>query len=267
MTSTARVAGAYAPAFVERICTRFLFVVEAGVAGAYAPAFVERRGASSSQCRSRPGVAGAYAPAFVERTGRQPTRWSPAAAVSPELMLRPSLSDPFRGAGQCPQPGVSPELMLRPSLSVRRDASHLARQARVAGAYAPAFVERPGRRATSTACRAVSPELMLRPSLSVRAARGVPVARPVSPELMLRPSLSDTVSEVTTSSGSSGVAGAYAPAFVERSLPGCASTHRSRSVAGAYAPAFVERGRRPAPCARSPSVAGAYAPAFVERSR
>ena len=85
-----------------------------GVAGAYAPAFVERSWTTWSP--SPPAsVAGAYAPAFVERCSEAaPTRWR--RAVSPELMLRPSLSGKVLHAAHAGWP-VSPELMLRPSLS------------------------------------------------------------------------------------------------------------------------------------------------------
>ena len=41
----------------------------------------------------------------------------------------------------------------------------------------------------------------------------------------------------------SSVAGAYAPAFVERRSLSPFTSSRGRSVAGAYAPAFVERRR------------------------
>ena len=68
-------------------------------------------------------------------------------AVSPGLMLRPSLSDPARCRIGAEELEVSPGLMLRPSLS----------------ADTPARVRRD--------CE-VSPGLMLRPSLSVRGRRG-----------------------------------------------------------------------------------------------
>ena len=62
-------------------------------------------------------VAGAYAPAFVERgqIAQAGRRWP--SQVSPELMLRPSLSAPRGGVIEDLVAQVSPELMLRPSLS------------------------------------------------------------------------------------------------------------------------------------------------------
>ena len=113
--------------------------------------------------------------------------------MSPEFILRPSLS----GAacvrlGLAPGP-VSPEFILRPSLSVAGQhptygggrgrvagvytpafverssfaptPSPAAR--RVAGVYTPAFVERPRIGPATTADHGVSPEFILRPSLSV----------------------------------------------------------------------------------------------------
>ena len=62
-------------------------------------------------------------------------------AVSPELTLRPSLSGPSVRAKERIQL-VSPELTLRPSLSDDRPAKTRAADAGVAGANAPAFVER-----------------------------------------------------------------------------------------------------------------------------
>ena len=80
-------------------------------------------------------VAGVYAPAFVERAPSHEYR-------------RHHLE-------------VSPEFMLRPSLSASEDApAGDRRRRRVAGVYAPAFVER----AAAGAYRHVSPEFMLRPS-------------------------------------------------------------------------------------------------------
>ena len=59
------------------------------------------------------------------------------------------------------------------------------------------------------------------------------------------------------------VAGASAPAFVERASPSSAKP-RSPRVAGASAPAFVERTPTIRACRATGSVAGASAPAFVE---
>ena len=116
------------------------------------------------------------------------------ADVSPELMLRPSLSAAVALARDGPRPPpVSPELMLRPSLSVAE------------------------RRPLDGRNVHVSPELMLRPSLS---GAGRPCERlpggPVSPELMLRPSLSGARPPGRARAQVCRVAGAYAPAFVER---------------------------------------------------
>ena len=85
--------------------------------------------------------------------------------VSPGLMLRPSLSDGHilrSSAGR----EVSPGLMLRPSLSAERRPRTRERPAGVAGADAPAFVERSRRPAVGIQAPGVSPGLMLRPSLS-----------------------------------------------------------------------------------------------------
>ena len=106
---------------------------------------------------------------------------------------------------------------------------------------------------------------------------------------MPRPSLSEGTS-LATGVKIIGVAGVYAPAFVERpssrkltqsSLPvspgfmprpslsvesNGLQDFECASVAGVYAPAFVERGFPPADTASNPArVAGVYAPAFVER--
>ena len=89
-----RVAGAYAPAFVERARRRPCLTHDGpGVAGAYAPAFVERSGVLTIATMPLRRVAGAYAPAFVERT-RVSKLCCRSTNVSPELMLRPSLSGP-----------------------------------------------------------------------------------------------------------------------------------------------------------------------------
>ena len=88
-------------------------------------------------------VAGVYAPAFVERGYARGSLIYPSIRVSPEFMLRPSLSAVDVQAEAPPSPGV-------------------------AGVYAPAFVER--RTARSSTARPlphrVSREFMLRPSLS-----------------------------------------------------------------------------------------------------
>ena len=64
------------------------------VAGASAPAFVERR-SSRCACPGSRCVAGASAPAFVERIRTEGL--SSANRVSPGLRLRPSLSGELRG--------------------------------------------------------------------------------------------------------------------------------------------------------------------------
>ena len=138
--------------------------------------------------------------------------------------------------------------MLRPSLSVGEIVGVVRTASRVAGAYAPAFVERARRWATALLRPSVSPELMLRPSLSDAVRPGIRGgAAVVSPELMFRPSLSARQPGLARLR-SLGVAGAYAPAFVERTILAMAAACWLRRVAGAYAPAFVER---PGPtCAR-----------------
>ena len=166
--------------------------------------------------------------------------------VSPELMLRPSLSEPGRGPRVRPDLRVSPELMLRPSLSaLPRKCLPEQRAPRVAGAYAPAFVERlrevdgVGRRG-----RGVSPELMLRPSLSGRECwpQGMRATIDVSPELMLRPSLSVELGMLA--------AGAHEPARLTR-------TRKSAVVAEStiHSPASARRSasvRRVSPTAAPP---------------
>ena len=160
--------------------------------------------------------------------------------------------------------GVSPELTLRPLLSeLRRTGVHPGAQ-RVAGANAPAFVERPPIAPQPRGSRAVSPELTLRPLLS-----GVILCRVsgillVSPELTLRPLLSDGLQR-DPSVGPESVAGANAPAFVERRTSRPMSATATRGVAGANAPAFVERWAGLSNRLKPPRVAGANAPAFVER--
>ena len=66
----------------------------------------------------------------------------------------------------------------------------------------------------------------------------------VSPELTLRPLLSE-VALALWSVVVTGVAGANAPAFVERSNTSTWPTSWTRCVAGANAPAFVERSPTP----------------------
>ena len=208
------------------------------------------------------GVAGVYAPAFVER--RCPgTSWP--TSVSPEFMLRPSLSDDATRRRRLDGPrrvaGVyAPAFVERSPYPDRRS---LSLRSGVAGVYAPAFVERKERLDVVTTSRAVSPEFMLRPSLSdpnSRDGHGGTNDR-VSPEFMLRPSLSDPASMPD---------GWVSPEFMLRpSLSGCGKTIRATApcVAGVYAPAFVERS---GPVTRwgpryAERVAGVYAPAFVER--
>ena len=68
--SGGRVAGVYAPAFVERaVSLRQWTATSASVAGVYAPAFVER-GRNMICVRCLRSVAGVYAPAFGERLWR-----------------------------------------------------------------------------------------------------------------------------------------------------------------------------------------------------
>ena len=112
-------------------------------------------------------------------------------AVSPELTLRPSLSDFLLTLVNPWRSRVSPELTLRPSLS-----------------------EEDGRRALPLLW--VSPELTLRPSLSGLRYKSFVALQTVSPELTLRPSLSALL-ERRQRVLASCVAGANAPAFVERS--------------------------------------------------
>ena len=88
----------------------------AGVAGVYTPAFVERVAKYSMVFQDQAGVAGVYTPAFVERAAWP--RYGPAAAqVSPEFILRPSLSVVGLGGTVGCRRRVSPEFILRPSLS------------------------------------------------------------------------------------------------------------------------------------------------------
>ena len=160
---------------------------------------------------------------------------------------------------------MSPELTLRPSLSGRGYSGRSTGGASVAGANAPAFVERIQSAQHLSWPFSVSPELTLRPSLSGRPGAAVGSRRNVSPELTLRPSLSVSGPVVQVQLDPR-VAGANAPAFVERTARNSARTSRRRRVAGANAPAFVERHTwAPAPCHPQGGVAGANAPAFVER--
>ena len=87
---------------------------------------------------------------------------------------------------------------------------------------------------------AVSPGLVPRPSLSEPEHRADRDRFPVSPGLVPRPSLSDFTREPVETQ-QFGVAGASAPAFVERG--NCSRRNRCSlgGVAGASAPAFVER--------------------------
>ena len=194
--------------------------------------------------------------------------WTVIRVVSPEFMLRPSLSGDGAGrrrhkAGRVA--GVyAPAFVERPPRWRRTGA----RSAGVAGVYAPAFVERaPGKRRTQIARRVAgvyAPAFVERDTAAV-----TPAARRtrVSPEFMLRPSLSAETAAAAVVRHRS-VAGVYAPAFVERSTRAETSGYVApRSVAGVYAPAFVERWLRSSSGRSSSRVAGVYAPAFVERSR
>ena len=139
--SLSTVAGAYAPAFVERRIGSSPSADDRTVAGAYAPAFVERARRESLAGSPSP-VAGAYAPAFVER--------SPGSARSPPE--RSAVAGAYA-----------------PAFVERRTPAATATATRrtVAGAYAPAFVERPRTAGAAGAASGLSPGLMLRPSLSV----------------------------------------------------------------------------------------------------
>ena len=111
-------------------------------------------------------------------------------AVSPEFILRPSLSEHRRRQPAVCGP-VSPEFILRPSLSgdLWIEDGHF--DARVS----PEFILRPslsgvGWELSDRGERPVSPEFILRPSLSDVGLAGPPLAVQVSPEFILRPSLS-----------------------------------------------------------------------------
>ena len=113
---------------------------------------------------------------------------------------------------------MSPELTLRPLLSVATSVVwERGDQDRVAGANAPAFVERCDTADELPSIRFVSPELTLRPLLSV-VIHGHPTRRNgVSPELTLRPLLSAPKTfRISALPMADRVAGANAPAFVER---------------------------------------------------
>ena len=164
------------------------FAEFSSVAGANAPAFVERtRSEAYARCPSC--VAGANAPAFVERW---PSYWlSGRWGVSPELTLRPSLSVPW---GDRHEPGlpVSPELTLRPSLSAELRGVMLGDVA-----VSPELTLRPSLSEEHDEWQhqicLVSPELTLRPSLSESKGDDSQRRIYVSPELTLRPSLSESV--------------------------------------------------------------------------
>ena len=137
-------------------------------------------------------VAGVYTPAFVERI-KASSNPGDLVLVSPEFILRPSLS-------VCPEQGshglgyeVSPEFILRPSLSdVTTKLVHVA-SGGVAGVYTPAFVERRDRCNSCRPASLVSPEFILRPSLSGEIRLwDVEKEGLVSPEFILRPSLSES---------------------------------------------------------------------------
>ena len=156
------------------------------------PSLSERGGFFSS-------VSSRVSPEFMLRPslsgvgGHHDVAWR-SGSVSPEFMLRPSLSAVFvHERVEQVQDRVSPEFMLRPSLSGPRPPRPSRPDPGVAGVYAPAFVEREG----STEGVLQSPSQ-------------------VSPEFMLRPSLSVGHPRHSLFSSSGGVAGVYAPAFVER---------------------------------------------------
>ena len=118
---TRGVAGVYTPAFVERARKPSPASTSPGcVAGVYTPAFVERWSMAAWARWSGSSVAGVYTPAFVERSQSE-TLPRMRRAVSPEFILRPSLSGE-RGQDGGEYPDVSPEFILRPSLSGVLDA-------------------------------------------------------------------------------------------------------------------------------------------------
>ena len=93
--------------FVERRGNRQSWRLRSGVAGANAPAFVER-GPSDSRKQWIASVAATNAPAFVERFPITPAG-ATSRLVSPELTLRPSLSVVGDGAAWAASKRVSPE--------------------------------------------------------------------------------------------------------------------------------------------------------------
>ena len=111
---------------------------------------------------------------------------------------------------------VSLGFMPRPLLSEVRTTPKQTAARRVAGVYAPAFVERGQHGYQVVPCGGVSLGFMPRPLLSDE-----------DKGIMLRVFGS--------------VAGVYAPAFVERSAPLIGMAQGRYRVAGVYAPAFVER--------------------------
>ena len=86
--------------------------------------------------------------------------------MSPGLTPRPSLSDDA-AEGCAEADHVSPGLTPRPSLSDDHPSRHRPARPGVAGANAPAFVERDMAPRTSASSGRVSPGLTPRPSLSV----------------------------------------------------------------------------------------------------
>ena len=160
---------------------------------------------------------------------------------------------------------MSPELTLRPSLSAAQTIQVSSEVACVAGANAPAFVERSATSsitpARSRVAGANAPAFVERAWWPTARSRKIQV---VSPELTLRPSLSGACPP-RPQHRPRRVAGANAPAFVERWTTRTTPSMRS-SVAGANAPAFVERSCSPTPSTPGRRVAGANAPAFVERT-
>ena len=172
-----------------------------------------------SRRKANPSVAGVYTPAFVERGRSWRTAGFPMS-VSPEFILRPSLSA-LRAVSPRSNPyGVSPEFILRPSLSghgirsLLRFPAHVSpefilrpslsghqlprvagrAEKRVAGVYTPAFVERRAWQRSGITVTLVSPEFILRPSLSALVRQGLDMgSQGVSPEFILRPSLSGSL--------------------------------------------------------------------------
>ena len=160
------------------------------------PSLSDRRelGARRNGGRS---VAGVYAPAFVERRRTRADPLGSTWAVSPEFMLRPSLSVLRCGRRAGAGLDVSPEFMLRPSLSAGSTG-----RAHPGYRVSPEFMLRPSLSALTSypampAAYRVSPEFMLRPSLSgVALTADQHHTGQVSPEFMLRPSLSGSIRQV-----------------------------------------------------------------------